>query len=90
MTHEQMQAVETSFLRRMQVQGVKKGSKQFFNAQTEFFCGAMAALVSLIPDELPDAEKNKLLGEAMPPRWVFGLMRPKGIEFDEPKPVANA
>lgn len=77
---------------RQQGKSLKPGSVAYRAMQTEFFTGAMAALVAVVnqpPDTIeqifnaaagsnPEIDSNyqqTLNGKAMPPKWVFSIMR---------------
>lgn len=85
---------------RQQGEKLKPGSAAYVKKQTEFFTGAMAALVAIAGQSLTDIEKifdeaggksafrsdkaqQTLNGKAMPPKWVFGIMRGDDILSDK-------
>lgn len=84
-------AIEQQFKKRIEAarqQGekLKPGSAAYIKKQAEFFTGAMAALVAVVDmnpaqlnNELTKGEgpeaKQRLHGKAMPPSWVFSIMR---------------
>lgn len=77
MTPEQQKYVAQKFVERAQSFQLKKGSKKYKDAQCEFFCGAMAAWCATIDADttITDEQKKLFYGMAMPPKWVFGMMR---------------
>ncbi len=60
----------------------KPGSKKYLNRQAEFFTGAMAAMVAISELSIitPTGKKTEedikaSHGKALPPKWVFSIMR---------------
>lgn len=49
MDNETRLRIEKAWLKRAEFHKYKKGTKQYFNAQTEFFVGAMTALEEAVP-----------------------------------------
>lgn len=75
-TQQQLYVVQ-KFAERAQSFQLKKGSKKYQQAQEHFLAGAMSAWCSSFetdPNIVGDLQ-NELRGKAMPPSWVFGLMR---------------
>jgi hypothetical protein len=66
MTDEVKKKIENQFRERMKVQQIKWGSKKFYDAQTEFFSGAMTAIHTLT-DEVPSSA------------WSIAIMRSSSI-----------
>lgn len=68
---------------RQQGDKLKPGSVSYQKKQTEFFTGAMAAMVAVFNQSPADIaaifaeakDVKELHGKAMPPSWIFGIMR---------------
>lgn len=70
--------IEEQFKNRAKENFPKPSSKKFKDAQAEFFCGAMAAMIAISENNNPgisEQERKELNGKCMPPKWVIGLMR---------------
>lgn len=85
MTQKIYDQIEAQWKSRVKANYWTPKSKKYFNTQAEFFTGAMAALVAVNDNanlqevEKTEEEKKSGHGAAMPPRWVFGIMRDKNF-----------
>ncbi len=73
MTNEIYTSIEQQFESRMKAHRIGKDSPKYKKAQSEFFTGAMAALVAIIQQPTFIKETTDI-GKAMPPKWVFSIM----------------
>ena len=71
-------AVESMWLRRCAVQGLKHGSKAYRTAEIEYFSGAMVAINALRPNDDPST-----MSKAVPAWWVLAPMMDRAIMDDE-------
>jgi hypothetical protein len=77
MNDKHYEYIEKQFKARMSNADVKPTSKKYKDAQADFFSGAMSAMCAAIDtnETLTSEQKKELYGKAMPPRWVFSIMR---------------
>lgn len=65
--HVHIKSVENTWKERAATRGYKKGTKKYENAETEFFCGAMAGFVAIYGDH------------AVIPHWIMMIMSGRNI-----------